>query len=457
VSPAALPNAEAYLARLETLPSGAPERYAAGPEAFAALLERLHAAPDPAADARLQAMTIHKAKGLQFDTVILPGLGRRPRGDDPPLLRWLERPTPAPGGAGLLLAPIHEAGPDRDPVFDFLAGIERERERHETDRLLYVAVTRARHAVHLLGHAVLKDGAPREPDRRSLLARLWPALADPFAAAAAETALPETASQASVPERAPETASPAPGTLRRLGADWRAPAPPSAVALLSDAQPRPLTEGVEFRWAGETARHVGTVVHRLLRLLARQGAGGAGRLEMSAGRLEMSAGRLEAGATSLDAASLSSGPLSVPAFGAPAIAAALAGLGVPPAEREAAATRVREALARTLGDPRGRWVLEAHAEARSEYALTALDGARAVRSVMDRTFVDEAGVRWIVDFKTGVHEGGDTVAFLDREQARYREQLERYAAVLARLEPDRPIRLALYFPLLQAWREWAPP
>ena len=31
-------------------------------------------------------MTIHKAKGLEFDTVILPGLGRTTRGNTSPLL-----------------------------------------------------------------------------------------------------------------------------------------------------------------------------------------------------------------------------------------------------------------------------------------------------------------------------------------------------------------------------------
>jgi hypothetical protein len=69
--------------------------------------------------------------------------------------------------------------------------------------------------------------------------------------------------------------------------------------------------------------------------------------------------------------------------------------------------------------------------------------------------VDQQGVRWIVDYKTGMHEGADLEAFLDSEQARYREQLERYAALMAQLGGE-PIRVALYFPLLQGWREWQP-
>jgi hypothetical protein len=36
-------------------------------------------------------MTIHKAKGLGFDVVIVPGLERATRPDQQPLLRWLEQ------------------------------------------------------------------------------------------------------------------------------------------------------------------------------------------------------------------------------------------------------------------------------------------------------------------------------------------------------------------------------
>ena len=73
---------------------------------------------------------------------------------------------------------------------------------------------------------------------------------------------------------------------------------------------------------------------------------------------------------------------------------------------------------------------------------------------IDRTFVDAAGTRWIVDYKTSRHEGAGREEFLDREQERYRPQLERYAALMRRLGPE-PVRLGLYFPLLAAWREWS--
>ena len=75
-----------------------------------------------------------------------------------------------------------------------------------------------------------------------------------------------------------------------------------------------------------------------------------------------------------------------------------------------------------------------------------------MRVALDRTFI-EIAVRWVVDYKTGTHEGGDLEAFLDREQERYRKQLEQYAALMKMLD-GRPVKLGLYFPLLRGWREW---
>ena len=70
-----------------------------------------------------------------------------------------------------------------------------------------------------------------------------------------------------------------------------------------------------------------------------------------------------------------------------------------------------------------------------------------------RTFVESKGTRWIIDYKTSSHEGGGLDEFLDEQQRRYRDQMERYARLLAPL--GEPIRLGLYFPLVGGWREWA--
>jgi len=181
---------------------------------------------------------------------------------------------------------------------------------------------------------------------------------------------------------------------------------------------------VEFDWASETIRHVGTVVHQALQQIGREGLA-----RWDATRIE--------------------------ALG-PGFRLALARCGVPESRLGEAAKRVREALERVLQDQRGLWLFDStHREARSEYALSLPEQGQVVTAVIDRTFVDENGVRWIVDFKTSTHAGGGLDEFLDREQERYAAQLERYAAVIRRVD-SRPVRLGLYFPLLSAWREWMP-
>ena len=385
-------------------------------------LAKLYALPDVNASERLQVMTIHKAKGLEFDTVILPGLGSSVRPDDPDLLRWIERPR-GREGSDLLLAAVGARGSEDDEVYACVTRLLKQHQELEDGRLLYVAATRARRRLHLLAQLKIKrtqssQTPVRAPPRSALLSKLWPALQGDFERAAAQAGEPTTSAIA------PAASNPMSYPLRRIAPHWNPPELPQPVQWRSPRQEEEIRDAaVEFSWAGEAARHIGTVVHRFLQRVAEEG------LDAWDAR----------GVDAMD----------------DVLSLALKQEGVLAAERETALARVRQALAGVLADPRGRWILSSeHQDALSEHRLAGeLDGA-FVNVVLDRTFVDQHGVRWIVDYKTGVHEGGDRDAFLDRERERYRDQLERYAALLARIEP-RPIRLGLYFPLLGGWREWA--
>ena len=77
-----------------------------------------------------------------------------------------------------------------------------------------------------------------------------------------------------------------------------------------------------------------------------------------------------------------------------------------------------------------------------------------ITATVDRVFRDEQGRFWIVDFKNSDHKGSKREEFLDEEKRRYLAQLENYAVLLSRLNSG-PIMLGLYFPLLDAWREWS--
>ena len=413
VSSTALDEAQAYLDELAELES----RATTGPVDLAALataLEKLYAPSRPRPGTRVELLTIHKAKGLQYDTVIVPGLDRPPRGDRRRLLQWIT--LPGVGRHGLVIAPLAGTGDDPNLLYAWLEQLEAEKLLQERRRLLYVAATRAERELHLFGSCRLaerNDGTQLvRPGTRVALGMLWPAVEPVFAQRLAEMG---------AIEGEPEPAVDRDPVLRRLPADWRLPDPPVAPTLDTRATPRAAPAPiVEFDWATETARHVGTVVHRELQRLARGVPAPDADDEWVRRRYTNE----------------------------------LAELGIPADRRAEAVDRVIAAVRQTLGDPRGRWLLDpAHESGATEFALAGSIGGEIVRVVIDRTFVDEGGTRWIVDYKTSSHEGSGLESFLDNEQERYRPQLARYAELVRRLGPE-PMRLGLYFPLLSAWREW---
>src|SRR5690606_27398361 len=69
-----------------------------------AKLDQEHVSGKAASDCRLHIMTMHKAKGLQFDHIVLYGLGRMTKGDEKSILSWLNLPD-AGDGASMLLSP----------------------------------------------------------------------------------------------------------------------------------------------------------------------------------------------------------------------------------------------------------------------------------------------------------------------------------------------------------------
>jgi ATP-dependent helicase/nuclease subunit A len=361
----------------------------------------------PPQDGAIDVMTIHSAKGLEWDVVILPGLGRVTAPTRDPLLHWIELPR-ATAGTDLLLAPIKATDEELPTsLAAYIKRLRRERIDVERVRLLYVAATRARLALHLMGG--LMPETPRSqpaPRNGSLLSVLWSTIGEQFLAGYLE--IPAAKSATGV------TAVDAVDSLRRLPPGWSIPEPPTRIAVSRLALTSPSSsDAPEYRWVGLTARAIGTIVHAELHRLANAGAAKA----------------------------------------LPDYDAWLSELGVGPAELPSAGARIREALQRTLEDSRGRWLLaDTHREAHSEWRLTGLHEGRVVNVIFDRMVVDEHGQRWVVDYKTSTHEGGAVGEFIDREAERYRSQMQRYAAMAAHIDGS-PVRAALYFPLLGVFRE----
>ena len=404
-----LDDAETYFALLERLES---EGLPADRETLAGHLADLYAEPDAQAGEGLQVMTIYAAKGLEFDTVILPGINRDTGGDGSRLMHWFELADLD----RIVLSPMRnvaeKAAQKRSgDLIQFISGVERERQKLENGRLLYVAATRAISELHLLGALQPNAKGECKPGAATLLGELWPAVAeDEEPGLLARWVEIVEAGDAS---DAPAT-TPLPQLYRRLPADWAPPPIPAGVATpgVAGAETR---EPIEFSWAGENARLAGELVHRVLQRIAEAGlenwtdtGGFAAQTDWCHHQLR------EVGISGRDAA--------------PIVA------------------RVEQAVAGCVASADGRWILSPHAEASCEVALTALLDGRPCNLVLDRTFVSD-GVRWIIDYKTSSHSGGDLEGFIESEKARYRAQLERYREALA-LTENRPIRTALYFPLL---------
>ncbi|MEI8055527.1 MAG: UvrD-helicase domain-containing protein [bacterium] len=119
--------------------------------------------------ASIQAMTIHKAKGLEFDHVIIPSIDRAIRFDEHKLMLWFQLPQ-THSGSGLLLAPIEASGNKIDPIYQYLRLVEQKKGFYETGRLLYVALTRAKKTAYLTGY--IKPSGETQKD--SLLKQLQP-------------------------------------------------------------------------------------------------------------------------------------------------------------------------------------------------------------------------------------------------------------------------------------------
>ncbi|MDP2751814.1 MAG: UvrD-helicase domain-containing protein [Rhodocyclaceae bacterium] len=141
---------------------------------------KLYAVPDTSADGRLKFMTLHKSKGLEFDTVILPGLHRKTGNDDRPLMRWEE--VLIEGEERLIAAPLKPRANTHGGVtpYDYLTAFERQRAAQEAARVLYVGVTRAIRCLHLVGVATCNARGEIKPPSGSFLDMLWPRVQGDF-------------------------------------------------------------------------------------------------------------------------------------------------------------------------------------------------------------------------------------------------------------------------------------
>ena len=445
---------------LDDLPQGEPDLL--GTVLDAALAD-LKALPDPAADADcgVQLMTMHGAKGLEFEVVIIPDLQASERNTRGNMLSWLERGLAEPDDSGelteLLVAPIQPKGDKRGTAKEWVDGVRREREKQELRRLLYVAATRARDELHLFAHLDYKTGddgtfSLAQPSN-SLLATAWPALEEEVTERFAEWRAARRIADMASAEEAEETIEaiaasgedsllqmpsldvppdPRPIRMRRLPSSYQ-----TASDELSFAAEEPLTGAgslYERHEGGLISRALGKAVHEILQHFAQL------RVTETSQAAEAKLARL-----------------------GPRITANLRASGIDASEAERIAAQALEIVLRAASDPQAQWILAPHADAASETRWTGVI-AGSLRTVeVDRVFragptpLATAGsdTWWIVDYKTAHGDSLDPQTALPELRRIFAPQIEAYAKVLRNLHgADAPVRGGLYYPRMTLFDWW---
>lgn len=351
---------------------------------------RLFAAPNHQADNSLQIMTLHNAKGLEFDTVILPHLERKAPHDQKQLLLWMEQSSKEELSS-LVLAPITAIGDEEDLIYQYIKNQQWTKTNHEISRLLYVAVTRAKQEAHLFFNVKVEKNGLRVNDK-SLLEKLWPVIKHEYSDISSLERSVRIEEDSQEIKRKP---------IMRLAFDWENPVKKADSSLIAYHQ-----HLSGFQLLDRHAQYIGTLTHQILQQLCQHGAMWWQKKSSAEKRSY--------------------------------VQYHFSPFGLPMSATEA----VLKAIDTTLQDTRGQWIIHHHAHAECEYRLTAILDGKLHSLIIDRTFVDDQGVRWIIDYKTS----------LEVDEKKHTAQMQQYYRAM-QLMDTRPIRLGLYFPLVPAWRE----
>jgi ATP-dependent exoDNAse (exonuclease V) beta subunit len=388
-------------------------------------MQKLYAKPDIEADGSVQFLTIHKSKGLEFDTVILPSLNRQPRQGDNELVLWQE--VMVDNHLHLIAAPLKSKAVNKNNtganVYDFLKNLEKQRAENELVRLLYVAATRAHRQLHLIASVQANKDGEIKPVANSLLQALWPAVEADFRLATPQLLSDVSEQVLDISQFKPQ--------LQRLhsrefSSDFLGDFSQHATknyhqnALLDGEANIPKTSFNEPLTSIDLHKNCGTLAHLYMELFAKTDLQSWHKQRLAQCQSAMQKWLMQQGHTAKHA---------------------LHG-----------AVQVQTALQTTINSEAGQWVLKPHIEAVSELSLMQVTDAGVKNHVIDRTFVengiDGKNVRWIVDYKlTASDESVDLTADLTTDLTvvaeQHRPQLERYARLFA--SEGLQIKYAIYF------------
>ena len=357
-------------------------------------------------DIRLNVMTIHKAKGLEFDHVILPSLGRTTRGTSKSVLNWLAGHSDYTQN-DIILGPIGSS--QNDTLHAYIQNTIKESDLLELDRLVYVAYTRAVKSLDIIGNVKVKQNehsiSITPPSKSTLLGRLWPALHLKYEQDISINDINYASSKE-------ETSIYTEPVLQKIDKLYLAPFGVEPLTII----PNVLTENksqqddIEFSWVGENAKKAGIIVHRWLEKVFNDG-------DMpSIDNIYASEELLIYWARSLY---------------------------VRNEQINDVISRVKMAIINISEDEANhKYIL---GKGFSELPITGLWNNERHSIIIDKLYIDDEDQHWIIDYKTSTHEGSRLSEFIASEIERYSDQLNKYAVIYQNFSQKKP-RVALYFP-----------
>jgi ATP-dependent helicase/nuclease subunit A len=408
--PLGVANARAYLDLLAGATASTPEEtlIRAGD-----LLVQAYQPPDPRAqDSPVEVLTVHAAKGLEFDYVLVPHLDWEPlrtgKNDAP----FLMEEVPGAGTAVIALNRPY-AQTEQSVLYYTLGETAKQRSLAEARRLFYVAVTRARKRLQMTGLIKENKAGEFKPAGNSPLGWLWQHYPEvelypdvvnlwqePPLAVSLTDELPELSAQPMEPESLPPAydipSEPWPYEIR-FPSQLAAETPRAGIELVD----RAVDAGARLR---------GEISHRLLETLSL--GGNLPEPEAVAPAL-------------LAVAGSATGALKL----AQDILAEIRACQTDPF--------LARLLAPTLPVAKSEWGLEAWHAPDTLY-----------RGQIDRLVFD-GQEWWLLDYKTARPAAGvDWEIFIQQETEKYRPQLLAYREMAAKLfdvTPPEIINIVLYF------------
>ena len=394
-------------------------------EIFEKALKALYVEPIEKSDPNVHIMTIHKAKGLEFDTVIIPGLNQQgTKNNSKPLILQHER-TNKLGEDRLIISPRPEAGQENNRIFKYLEQENKLREELERTRKIYVGVTRAIKRLHLTYTLSVVENAKEmdeiKPSKSTLLAALYgqsydearlkkhPAIfyeSHDFRLATNDNSTGNKAQKLLV-------------ALNRLPASWRhAPKTNETKIYQSIADITLASNKIEVSSIRDTsARHTGTVLHRILRQLVLDGINKWNKKRI------------------MDQT--------------PYWQSQLQGLGL--TDYDQPLSLLQRSVEACIKDKNNHWIFDStHENSKCEYRIghRSLKEGQTKTSIIDRCFILD-GIQWVIDYKsTEPSKGQSQDIFLNQEVAKYKKTLKHYEKILHDTN-NLPTKAGLYFPLIQ--------